>query len=120
MVDRSIVQSLGLFNLPTNMVRNNRERAEKAQDNQLMNTHKDFFKGGAPEEEEKEIDKEALAVKKRREKHLMQLDDTKRMYIDQILRKTAYADDFDFFAEIVGVPLDAEDGDGNQAQPVNY
>ena len=46
----------------------------------------------------------------------MQLDDTKRMYIEQILRKTQYADDFDFFTEIVGVPLDAEEG----AAPVNY
>ena len=111
MVDRSIVQSLGLFNLPKNMVRNNREREEKVQDSQLLNTHKDFFSSEG-QEEVKGIDKESLAIKKKREKHLMQLDDTKRMYIDQILRKTAYADDFDFFAEIVGVPLDAE-GDGN-------
>ena len=36
------------------------------------------------------------------------------------MRKTSYADDFDFFAEIVGVPLEAEDGDGTQTQPVNY
>ena len=115
MVDRSIVQSLGLFNLPKNHVRNNREREEKTQDCQLLNAHKDFFKGGGPDEEEKQIDKESLAIRKKREKHLMQLDDTKRMYIDQILRKTAYADDFDFFAEITGVPLEADDADGNHA-----
>ena len=80
-----------------------------------MTTHKDFF-GGAADEEEKEGDREALALKKKRDKHLMQLDDTKRMYIDQILRKTQYADDFDFFTEIVGVPLEAEEG----TAPVNY
>ena len=33
----------------------------------------------------------------------MQLDDTKRMYMEQILRKTAFYDDFDFFTEIMGV-----------------
>ena len=39
----------------------------------------------------------------------MQLDDTKRMYMDQILRKTQYYDDFDYFAEVIGVPLEADD-----------
>ena len=38
-------------------------------------------------------DREAMAVQKKREKHLMQLDDTKKMYMDQILRKTQYCDD---------------------------
>ena len=39
----------------------------------------------------------------------MQLDDTKRMYMDQILRKTQYYDDFDYFTEVVGVPLEADE-----------
>ena len=50
-------------------------------DSKLVNTHKDFFKGTV-DEEEKEVDKEAQALKKKRDKHLMQLDDTKRMYIE--------------------------------------
>ena len=49
----------------------------------MLNTHKDFFSGEATQDTGTvEIDKEALEVKKKREKHLMQLDDTKRMYID--------------------------------------
>ena len=39
----------------------------------------------------------------------MQLDDTKKMYMDQILRKTQYCDDyFDYFTEVIGVPLEAD------------
>ena len=54
-------------------------------------------------------DREAMAVQKKREKHLMQLDDTKKMYMDQILRKTQYCDDhFDYFTEVIGVPLEAD------------
>ena len=44
------------------------------------------------------------------------------MYMDQILRKTQYYDDFDYFAEIVGVPLEADDQgnlDGHE-MVVNY
>ena len=42
--------------------------------------------------------------------------------MDQILRKTQYYDDFDYFAEIVGVPLEADDQgnlDGHE-MVVNY
>jgi len=38
----------------------------------------------------------------------MQMDSTKRMYIDQILRKTAFYDDFDFHADVIGQALDEE------------
>jgi hypothetical protein len=43
---------------------------------------------------------------KKREKHIMQMDNTKRMYIDQILKKTALYDDFDYFSEVVGIGID--------------
>jgi hypothetical protein len=45
---------------------------------------------------------------KRREKHIMQMDNTKRMYIDQILRKTTFCDDFDYFSEVVGIGPDGQ------------
>lgn len=51
-------------------MRNNKEREEKSLDSKLVNSHKDFFKGTA-DEEEKEGDKEAQALKKKRDKHLM-------------------------------------------------
>jgi len=52
------------------------------------------------------IDSEASRQAKKREKHLMQMDNTKRMYIDQILKKTTFCDDFDYFGEVVGIGPD--------------
>lgn len=121
-----IVEQLGLFKMPRVMASMDKDREERALENQLINTAKGFFKSGAAGKDDEEgkdhIDKTALAVQKRREKHLMQLDDTKRMYMDQILRKTQYYDDFDYFTEILGVPLEADDQgnlDGHQ-MVVNY
>lgn len=39
----------------------------------------------------------------------MQMDNTKRMYIDQILNKTTFYDDFDYFGEVVGIGIDGQD-----------
>lgn len=44
------------------------------------------------------------------------------MYMDQILRNTTYVDDFDYFTEVVGIPLEADD-EGNlegHEMVVNY
>ena len=97
---------------------------ERAFERQLCTGAKGFFTGGKGngDDEIQPVDKEALAVQKKREKHLMQLDDTKRMYMDQILRKTQFYDDFDYFAEVVGVPLEADEQgqvDGHE-MVVNY
>ena len=101
-----------------------KDMKERTEDKRLVNTAKGFFDSGKPagDDEGEEVDRVALAVKKKREKHLMQLDDTKRMYMDQILRNTTYVDDFDYFTEIVGVPLEADDEgnfDGHE-MVVNY
>ena len=98
-MDKSIVQMLGLFNVPPQLRKKVTE--DKAVDNQLLNSHKDFFAADQPEEESKEA-KEADKINKLREKHLIQMDNTKKMYIDQILRKTTYFDDFDYFSEVTG------------------
>ena len=116
-MNREIVENLGLFKLPRNIVTLNKDTSDKTQDNQLMAMAKNFDrpnKRGQDDEEMKEEDKEALAIQKRREKHLMQLDDTKRMYMDQILRKTSYVDDFDFYTEIHGISLEADPGAESQ------
>lgn len=61
-------------------------------------------------EEVEKVDKEALKVKKARDKHLMQMDATKRMYIDEILKKTQYYDDFEYFDEVTGLPQEGTEG----------
>ena len=107
---RHLVETLGLFKLPREIRNLDKDREEKALENQLVSTAKGFFASKSGEGEEgKGVDREALAVQKKREKHLMQLDDTKRMYMEQILRKTQYHDDFDYFTEIVGVPIEADE-----------
>lgn len=125
---KHLVEQLGLFKMPREIRTLNKDQEERSLDRQLVNTAKGFFTSGrkpaADGEEDKDagIDKAALAVQKKREKHLMQLDDTKRMYMEQILRKTQYYDDFDYFTEIVGVPLEADDQghlDGKEVV-VNY
>ena len=52
------------------------------------------------------VENEVSKIAKKREKHLMQMDNTKRMYIDQILKKTTFYDDFDYFSEVVGLGND--------------
>ena len=114
MTSKHLVEQLGLFKMPREIRTLDKDREDKSLDSRLCNTAKGFFNSGksAEGEESKDgagVDKAALAVQKKREKHLMQLDDTKRMYMEQILRKTQYFDDFDYFTEIVGIPLEADD-----------
>jgi len=46
-MDKSVVKSLGLFNLPPTVRK--RDKDEKAEDTMLLNSYKDFFKGVAAE-----------------------------------------------------------------------
>lgn len=54
-------------------------------DQQLLNQNKDFFQGIEVEQDDDEmngLDKEGKAIRKKRDKHLLQVDTTKRMYIE--------------------------------------
>ena len=82
---KHLVEQLGLFKLPREIRSIDKDREEKAFENQLVNNAKSFFNSGKNGEEQEggdKIDRAAQAVQKKREKHLMQLDDTKRMYME--------------------------------------
>lgn len=44
------------------------------------------------------------------------MDATKRMYIDDIMRRGNFYEEFDFFAEVMGVPIDGEEITKESAQ----
>lgn len=102
-MDKEILKSLGLFTLPP--APRKKEKEEKQTDQMLLTNFKDFFKGPAAQDTEM-AENETTRQQKKREKHLMQMDNTKRMYIDQILRKSHFCDDFDYFAEVIGIGPD--------------
>ena len=91
---------LGLFTVPPSVKIKDRE--ERALEAQLLNAHRDFFQGCGPMpdtvdmKEAQNVDmfvdqkdakrmRELERQQERREKHLLQMDATKKMYIDQIL-----------------------------------
>ena len=70
-----MVEQLGLFKMPRQIRTLDKDREDKSLDSRLVNTAKGFFNSGkaAEGEEGKDtgVDKAALAVQKKREKHLM-------------------------------------------------
>ena len=83
-MSKHIVEQLGLFKMPREIRTIDKDQEDRSLDKRLVNTAIGFFDSGKKDGDEEmvEVDRAALAVKKKREKHLMQLDDTKRMYMD--------------------------------------
>eukprot|EP00347_Sterkiella_histriomuscorum_P018502 403345268 len=105
---KELLKTLGLFNLPPTVVKKSLE--QKKQEQLIQSQYKDFFsdkKDGDEEmldEEERQRrqkEKEHADMIKKRDQHLMQLDSTKKLYINEIMRRanmfdiTQYAMDFD-------------------------
>ena len=98
-----LVQSLGLFTLPPMLKKKTQE--QKKQESQIHSQYRDFFHDSVtsmdidteePEEARKK-QREQEELNKKREQHLQQMDATKKMYINEIMRRTTFEENFDSF-----------------------
>ena len=67
---KHLVEQLGLFKMPREMRSIDKDREERALENQLCNNAKGFFASGrarSDEDETQPVNREALAVQKKRE-----------------------------------------------------
>ncbi len=104
-MDAELIKSLGLFTMPPIFIKKTQE--QKKQEQLIQAQYRDFFKDGdaadqdMTDEERLRLakEKEQLEVQKKREQHLAQLDATKKLYINEIMRRgnafEAFSVDFD-------------------------
>ena len=105
---------LGLFTVPPEAKIKGRD--ERQLENQLLSAHKDFFLGKPSSEDvqmkdasadifvdrkeaKKQRDLQRQAI--RRERHLQMMDNTKKMYIDQILQRNAMCDNSELYNDLI-------------------
>ncbi|CDW91018.1 UNKNOWN [Stylonychia lemnae] len=95
-MNQELIKSLGLFVLPPTFIKKTQE--QKKQEQLIQSQYKDFFNDGEKKDEEMELDddeklkrqkeKELEEQEKKREQHLIQLDATKKLYINEMMRRS--------------------------------
>ena len=74
-----------------------------------MTQNRDLFDGAqASTDADVDMPTTAAEEQRRREKHLQQVDSTKKLFIDQILRRNCLFDEPDIFNEIIEANLRGE------------
>lgn len=109
---KQIAESLGLFTLAPSIKKVQKKDREAQQlATQLMNQNKDFFDGPQVE------DTQDLATtqQRKRDLHLQSVDQTKKLFIYQILRRNCMYDENDVYEEIVEAHLRGDTMDDSNA-----